>query len=246
LLHGFTGGGADWSSVFAEDPTRLAIDLPGHLAGPEPTGDYLEIVRALLDGLPASIDAVIGYSFGGRIALSLIQLAPERFRSAAIISAHPGLLDPALREQRRLADQVWIHLLRDQGLEAFVAAWEQQPLFKTQARLAPEILARQRARRLSQRPEGLAGALERLGLGEMPGTWEALTRYQGRLDWIIGGEDRRFQAIAHEVLAHRPATWLHVLEDVGHNPLLEAPERLRRCLEPSTQSTSDAHRISIA
>ncbi|MCK7576428.1 MAG: alpha/beta fold hydrolase [Chromatiales bacterium] len=246
LLHGFTGGGADWSSVFPEDPARLAIDLPGHLTGPDPTGDYLDVIRALLDRLPPSIDRVIGYSLGGRIALSLIQLAPERFRSAAIISAHPGLLDPALREQRRLADQSWIRLLRDQGIEAFVAAWEHQPLFRTQARLAPEILARQHARRLSQRPEGLAGALERLGLGEMPGTWEALVRYQGRLDWIVGGEDKRFQAIAHEVLAHRPATRLHILEDVGHNPLLEAPERLRLCLERSTRPTRNAHRISIA
>lgn len=224
----------------------MAIDLPGHLTSPDPTGDYLEVIRALLDRLPASIDRVIGYSLGGRIALSLIQLAPERFRSAVIISAHPGLLDPALREQRRLADQSWIRLLRDQGLEAFVTAWEHQPLFKTQARLAPEILARQRARRLSQRPEGLASVLERLGLGEMPSTWEALARYQGRLDWIIGGEDRRFQAIAHEVVAHRPSTRLHVLENVGHNPLLEAPERLRACLERSTRTTPDAHRISIA
>lgn len=204
------------------------------------------MIRALLDALPPSIDRVVGYSLGGRIALSLIQLAPERFCSAAIISAHPGLLDPALREQRRLADQVWIRLLRDQGIEAFVAAWEHQPLFKTQARLAPEILARQRARRLSQRPEGLAAVLERLGLGEMPSTWETLAQYQGRLDWIIGSEDRRFQAIAHEVLAHRPATWLHVLEHVGHNPLLEAPERLRACLERSSRPTPGAHRILIA
>lgn len=224
----------------------MALDLPGHLTSPDPTGDYLDVIRALLDTLPTSIDRVIGYSLGGRIALSLIQLAPERFRSAAIISAHPGLLDPALREQRRLADQVWIDLLRDQGIDAFVTAWEHQPLFRTQARLAPEILARQRAQRLSQRPEGLARALERLGLGEMPSTWEALARYQGRLDWIIGGEDTRFQAIAHEVLAHRPATWLHVLEDVGHNPLLEAPERLRACLEHAKTSPSNALRISIA
>jgi 2-succinyl-6-hydroxy-2,4-cyclohexadiene-1-carboxylate synthase len=162
------------------------------------------------------------------------------------LGLRPDRARQGLREQRRLADQSWIRLLRDQGLEAFVTAWEHQPLFKTQARLAPEILARQRARRLSQRAEGLAGALERLGLGEMPSTWEALTRYQGRLDWIIGGEDRRFQAIAHEVLAHRPTTWLHVLKDVGHNPLLEAPERLRACLEQSTRPMPGAHRISIA
>lgn len=225
---------------------RLAIDLPGHLASPDPTGGYLEVMRDLLDSLPASIDEVIGYSLGGRIALSLIQLAPERFRAATIISAHPGLLDPALRAQRRLADQVWISLLRDQGIEAFVAAWEHQPLFRTQERLPLEILARQRERRLSQRPEGLARALERLGLGEMPSTWEALARYHGWLDWIIGGEDRRFQAIAHEVVAHRPATRLVVLEGVGHNPLLEAPERLHACLEHATRPPPNAHRILIA
>ncbi|SDX54480.1 2-succinyl-5-enolpyruvyl-6-hydroxy-3-cyclohexene-1-carboxylate synthase/2-succinyl-6-hydroxy-2,4-cyclohexadiene-1-carboxylate synthase [Allochromatium warmingii] len=220
----------------------MAIDLPGHLTSPDPPGGYLESIRALLATLPASIDDVIGYSLGGRIALSLIQLAPDRFRTATILSAHPGLRDPSLRAQRRLADQVWIRLLREHGLDAFVTAWEQQPLFRTQARLAPELLAQQRARRLSHRPDGLACVLERLGLGEMPSTWDALADYRGQLNWIIGSEDRRFQAIAHTVLAQRPATRLMVLEAVGHNPLLEAPERVLAAVSFQLIQSRDAPR----
>ena len=184
-------------------------------------------MRTLLERIPPTIDEIVGYSFGGRIALSLIQLAPDRFRAATLISAHPGLLDPALRAQRRLADQGWIRMLRERGLPAFVDAWERQPLFRTQSRLQPDVLARQRQRRLSHRPEGLASAIERLGLAEMPSAWDGIEVYRGRLTWIVGGEDSRFRAIAQEVAALRPATRLRLLDGVGHNPLLETPERLR-------------------
>ncbi|WP_242470901.1 alpha/beta fold hydrolase [Thiocystis violacea] len=226
-MHGFTGGADDWSAVFPDDPTRLAIDLPGHGPEPDPEGGFLDVVWNLLDRLPSEIDEVIGYSLGGRLALGLIRLAPERFRAATIISAHPGLVDPALREQRRLADQGWTRLLRDQGIQSFVEAWERQPLFQTQIGRPQAVLERQRRRRLSHRPEGLAGAIERLGLAEMPSTWDAILGYQGRLSWIVGDRDRRFLSIAREVQARRPATRLVILKDVGHNPLLEAPAMLR-------------------
>ncbi len=206
------------------------MDLPGHGASADPEGDFLDVVRDLLDRLPSEIDEVIGYSLGGRIALGLIQLAPERFRAATILSAHPGLADPALRAQRRLADQGWIRLLRDQGIQTFVDAWERQPLFATQSRLPLATLRRQRARRLSQRPEGLASALERLGLAEMPSAWDGIECYRGHLRWIVGREDRPFLTIAQEVLARRPATRLRILQGVGHNSLLEAPEILRDLL----------------
>ncbi len=169
---------------------------------------------------------MVGYSFGGRLALGLIQAAPARFRAATIISAHPGLTDPLLREQRREADRRWIQLLRTQGIDAFVQGWEKLPLFATQGHLSRSVLARQRACRLSQRAEGLASCLERLGLAEMPGTWDDLMRFPGQLRWIVGGEDRKFLRLARQVAERRPTTDLRVLEGVGHNPLLESPDRL--------------------
>jgi 2-succinyl-6-hydroxy-2,4-cyclohexadiene-1-carboxylate synthase len=209
----------------------LAIDLPGHgRRGGDTIGTFEDEIRNLLRSLPPSIDEVVGYSFGGRIALGLILAAPERFRAATVISAHPGLTDPILRDQRRVADRQWVRMLRSQGISAFVRAWEKLPLFDTQRRLAPAVLDRQRQRRLSQGAEGLANCLERLGLAEMPSTWDALARFPGRLRWIVGREDSKFLLIARQIAERRPATDLLIIDDVGHNPLIEAPDLLTRIL----------------
>lgn len=176
------------------------------------------------------MDELVGYSFGGRVALGLIRAAPDRFRAATIISAHPGLNDPVLQNQRRAADHQWVRMLRSQGIAAFVQAWEKLPLFASQRRLAPAVLARQRERRLSQDPEGLASCLERLGLAEMPGTWDDLARFPGHLRWIVGREDTKFLLIARHVAQRRPATDLLIVDGVGHNPVLEAPDLLARIL----------------
>nr|WP_296810539.1 alpha/beta fold hydrolase [Thiocapsa sp.] len=226
-MHGFTGSGEDWWACCPSlKGHALAIDLPGHGADSAPARPFQDSIGDILGALPDSVDEVVGYSLGGRFALGLMALDPERFRRATIISAHPGLEDASQRADRLAADRAWIRRLRDDGIEAFVAAWESQPLFASQAGLPSAALARQRRRRLGQRPTGLAASLEQHGLGRMPSLWGALTAFPGDLTWIVGASDARFLGIAREVLRRRPATRLHVLPGVGHNPLLECPEIL--------------------
>ena len=167
---------------------------------------------------------------GGRFALGLMALDPQRFRRATIISAHPGLEDASQRADRLAGDRAWVRRLLDDGIDAFVDAWESQPLFATQAGLPSAVLERQRRRRLSQRPTGLAASLEQHGLARMPSLWEPLAAFPGELTWIVGAADTRFLGIAREVVRRRPATRLHVLPGVGHNPLLECPEILNELL----------------
>ncbi|RKT47705.1 2-succinyl-6-hydroxy-2,4-cyclohexadiene-1-carboxylate synthase [Thiocapsa rosea] len=204
----------------------LAIDLPGHGADSAPVRPFQDSIGDILGALPDSVDEVVGYSMGGRFALGLMALDPERFLRATIISAHPGLEDAAQRPDRLTVDRAWIRRLLDDGIDAFVNAWESQPLFATQADLPSAVLERQRLRRLSQRPSGLAASLEHHGLARMPSLWGALTAFPGELTWIVGASDTRFLGIAREVVRRRPATRLHVLPGVGHNPLLECPEIL--------------------
>jgi 2-succinyl-6-hydroxy-2,4-cyclohexadiene-1-carboxylate synthase len=234
LLHGFTGCAADWDGLGIESPA-LALDLPGHGGSPAPDttadGGFDVELRRLLAALPHSIEHVAGYSLGGRIALGLLRLAPRRFRAATILSAHPGLTDAAERTERRAADRRWIECLRRNGIVPFVGAWEELPLFATQAGAPPARLAAQRARRLAQSAEGLARSLECFGLGRMPPAWDALLAWPGRLRWITGASDPKFSAIARRVAALRPATESCLLPGIGHNILIEAPERLARLLD---------------
>jgi 2-succinyl-6-hydroxy-2,4-cyclohexadiene-1-carboxylate synthase len=187
---------------------------------------FEESARALLAALPDAVDEVVGYSLGGRVALGMIAAEPQRFRSATIISAHPGLDDPEERTRRAAVDDAWARCLRTDGIASFVRAWESQPLFSTQARLPTDLLARQRRRRLRQSPEGLAQSLEQHGLGRMPSLWDSVSSFPGDLTWIAGTEDSKFLGIAREVTRRRPATRLQALPGVGHNPLLECPESL--------------------
>ena len=74
-------------------------------------------------------------------------------------SAHPGLDSDAERKQRHAADERWCELLLSHGLLAFVDAWQDQPLWASQARLARETLDQKRRERLRHDPAGLVRSL---------------------------------------------------------------------------------------
>jgi 2-succinyl-6-hydroxy-2,4-cyclohexadiene-1-carboxylate synthase len=233
LLHGFTGDCRDWSFWPDDAMPAIAVDLPGHGGSTPPSGGFAEEIARLLAALPPSVDRLAGYSLGGRTALALIAAAPSRFVAATIVSAHPGLGAGVAREARRRADRRWIELLRSRGIEAFVDAWERQPLFRTRVDLAAAVRAEQRRRRLNQSAEGLAASLRCFGLAEMPETGKAISDWPGRLCWLVGERDQRFVATADRIARLRPATEVRRVAGAGHNLLLEAPGAvLRACLEP--------------
>jgi 2-succinyl-6-hydroxy-2,4-cyclohexadiene-1-carboxylate synthase len=226
VLHGFTGRAEDWLDCWPRDIPALAIDLPGHGGSAAPTERFMDEIERLIEVLPASVDQVVGYSLGGRVALGLLRGAPGRFSHAVVLSAHPGLSDALAREQRRSADQRWIELLQQQGVGGFVEAWERQPLFETQSGTPVHRLMRQRARRLGQCSTGLQASLRAQGLGAMPDMRAVIRGYAGQMDWIAGLDDRKFSALAFDVASLRPSVNCRLLPGVGHNPLLEAPERV--------------------
>ncbi|HEX3766406.1 MAG TPA: hypothetical protein VHW23_47260 [Kofleriaceae bacterium] len=215
LLHGFAGDPAVWDDI-AIPGDRIA--LPGHPGGGPLAADW----AANLDAIAARIgraELVIGYSLGARVALGLV--AAGRVPRGILISVNPGIAD-AERAARRASDAAWAQLARDRGLDAFLAAWEAQPLFATQQRAPAERRAARRARRRALDPEQLARGLETMGLAEMPD-------YRGQIDdriaLIAGGDDARYVAIARAL----PAP-LEILAGSGHDPLLEQPAALTAAL----------------
>jgi 2-succinyl-6-hydroxy-2,4-cyclohexadiene-1-carboxylate synthase len=231
LLHGFTGAPQAWQPVverLAGTTLIAAPYLPGHdpAASEPPHGTLLDAVDALAQALRTLYKArwrVAGYSLGGRLALALATRHAELLDSTLAIGASPGLASEAERAERRTGDVRWAQLLRERGLDEFLAEWMAQPLFASQRELPAAVLAAQRAIRARQRANHLAAALEVLGLAVMPDLRPALPRLETPLHLLVGERDDKFRALAQEIAALAPRARMTIVPGVGHNVVLEAP-----------------------
>jgi 2-succinyl-6-hydroxy-2,4-cyclohexadiene-1-carboxylate synthase len=238
LLHGFTGSPQSWDLVVRELGPGHELFRPwllGH--GPSPSlpaapAEFIhgatywaEVARLAEHVVSRGFErgVVAGYSLGGRLALGLCTRYPERFRSAVLIGAHPGLQHPAERQARAREDEHWLELLEHEPFEHFVARWEQRPLFDSQRALEPQAVLLQQQIRRSHTPQGLALALRRLGLAAMPDLRPDLASYPHPLTLAQGALDEKFVALGRQLLSLLPTAELRLVDGCGHNLLLESP-----------------------
>jgi 2-succinyl-6-hydroxy-2,4-cyclohexadiene-1-carboxylate synthase len=233
LLHGFSGAPESWDPVLeaaalSKPPLRPA--LTGHAEEWRlDAADSFESEVARLATLAEALEpprCIAGYSLGARVALGLIATRPELFDAALLIGVHPGLGDESQRAERRALDSERARFLRSEGVRAFVAVWEELPLFESQRQLPVSARQRQRAIRLARDAAGLATSLEVLGLGLMPSFERALAEGEVPLTLMAGARDSKFADIASELAERHPRVDAILVEGVGHNLLLEAPDRV--------------------
>ena len=238
ILHGFTGSAESMACVSDRLRDRFQVHrvcLVGHGGSDSPSRPEAFLMSrcvaqlgALLDALELPRVCVMGYSMGGRAALSLAAAHPERIQSLVLVGASPGLSDPEERAARRQADEELAEgLLRD-GLEAFVDRWMDHPLFASQARLGEAALAHARAERLRGSAAGLAGSLRGMGTGSMPPLHDDLFRMSMPVLCVVGEEDAKFRALAERMVAALPHGELACIPSAGHAAHLEQPEAFAR------------------
>ncbi|NWG21803.1 MAG: alpha/beta hydrolase [Chloroflexi bacterium] len=95
LIHGFAAWAFAWraqrAALAAAGYRVLAIDLLGYGASSRPaapvysTRDQADLLLAALDSLGVGAFDAVGHSFGGRVALQLALIAPERVRTLTAI-----------------------------------------------------------------------------------------------------------------------------------------------------------------
>jgi 2-succinyl-6-hydroxy-2,4-cyclohexadiene-1-carboxylate synthase len=214
-LHGFLGTPEVWTDLAPANARAFA--LPGHGGGPV-RATWDANLDAIADAIGAC-DVVVGYSLGARVALGLV--ATRRVSRAVLISVNPGIADGE-RAARRASDAAWAKLLRTEGLAPFLAAWEAQPLFATQARAPQALRDARRTRRANLDPEQLARSLEVMGLAEMPDYRSAV---DARCTLVVGADDAKYLAIAQSLPAR-----VEVISACGHDPTLEQPGALAALL----------------
>lgn len=235
FLHGFTWTSEAWHAISEALSSRfhcLAVDLPGHGGTRWPdasswtfddvVGSLLELTNSLV---PGSFK-LVGYSLGGRLALRLATMAPERIEQLVLIGASAGLESEVERIERRMADDALASDLEHDGLQAFVERWTNLPLFAGMKRLPPETQASYRATRLAQDARGLATSLRVLGVGSQPCLIDRLDKLEMRTLLVVGEEDDKFQGIARSLQQRLPHASLETVANSGHAVPFERPEAL--------------------
>lgn len=233
LLHGFTGGAANWRPLlptFAAHFRVVTVDLLGHGRSAQPADPAryrmphaaADLV-ALLDALELERAHVLGYSMGGRLALYTAVHFPQRITSLVLESSSPGLATEAERAARRAQDEALADWIEAHGIAAFVDRWEQLPLWASQARLPQEQRAALRAQRLQNSPTGLANSLRGMGTGAQPNLWPWLPELDLPVLLLAGALDDKFVAIGREMAADLPRARLEIVPDAGHTLHWERP-----------------------
>ncbi len=237
LLHGFTGSARSLNELaggLARTHRVIVPDLVGHGGSDAPLdlAPYrmercVEQLCSLLDALETGPVGVLGYSMGGRVALSLLVRAPERIRSAMLVSASAGIAQPEARAERVRSDEALAQRIEEQGVTAFVDAWLSQPLFASQMRrLDPDARAQTREERLANSAHGLANSLRGMGSGAQPPLHDTLAAIACPVALVVGEEDEKFRRIAHELAQSLPQGRVHCVPRAGHAVHLENPAAL--------------------
>ena len=170
LVHGVGSNLESWDNVVPALAARFQVlryDLRGHgqsakPPGPYALGDFVQDLRALLDGCGVATTRLVGFSFGGLIAQAFTLQYPERVRRLAVLATVAGRT-PA--ERRAVLGRA--EALATGGatgtVEAALERW-----YTSEFRAAhPEILAQTRDRVLRNDPAGYAAAYRVFAEGDL-------------------------------------------------------------------------------
>ena len=234
LVHGFGGGGRAWGEAVLDGLARhhrvLAVDLIGHGGSEDPSDPSRVTLERVLDDLERVLDAAgtaacpwIGYSMGGRIALAAAVLRPGRIMKLVLESASPGLATEVERSERRSEDEARARRIEEKGIDAWIAAWEDGPLFQGRGALAPDVREPFLEQRRANRPTALAAWLRGMGTGSQPSFWGRLRDVRSKTLLVSGARDAKFTELAQRMEAGMRDARHVIVPTAGHTVHLECP-----------------------
>ena len=224
LVHGFTQTLRSWDQVAGHlaAPGRqvVRVDLPGHGGSSDVRMGFAAAAGAV--GEAGGRATYVGYSLGGRLCLRLALDRPDLVTALVLLSASPGLAEPAERAARREADAAMAAEIEAKGTEAFIEQWLAQPLF---AGLEPDPA--DLAARRGNRADGLAASLRLLGTGVQVPLWDRLPELAAPVLLVAGEGDHKFAALARRMARSiGPTARVALVAGAGHAAHLERPEQV--------------------
>ncbi|MED4533548.1 2-succinyl-6-hydroxy-2,4-cyclohexadiene-1-carboxylate synthase [Metabacillus fastidiosus] len=232
MLHGFTGSVENWYPFIKElSGFRLIlIDIIGHGKTESPIlkerykmEEAVEDIKSILHYLNIEKANFLGYSMGGRLALSFAAAYPEMVEKLILESSSPGLKTVEEQKLRQHNDEGLANDILNKGLIEFVNRWENISLFETQKKLPHSMRESIREQRLKNCVQGLANSLLGMGTGAQSSLWEKLSFMQTPVLLLCGEFDQKFCKMALEMKKKLPYSIYKEINDAGHTIHVEQP-----------------------
>ena len=181
------------------------------------------MAQRVLDDAPPRF-SVCGFSMGGRVALQILRLAPERLERMCLLDTGvvpPGPGEPAAR-------QVLVDLAYKEGMDAVCAAWL-PPMLHPDRRKDPAFMGPLGDMVRRATPDIFAGQIRAL-LGR-PDQTPLLPSINFPTVVAVGRQDEWSTVAQHEDFAKLiPNAKMVVIEDSGHFTPVEQPDALTAIL----------------
>ncbi len=242
LVHGFTQSARSWTRLaprLADHYFVVAPDLPGHGRSTDVlAADLTETARLLGEAGQTAI--YVGYSLGGRVALTLALDRPDLVSALVLVSTSPGIPDDAERALRRTSDRALADSLDPAdgsgtalSIAKFLDTWLAQPMFRDL-----DEAAQDRAARLGNSPRALAQSLRATGAGEMRPIGHRLGELAMPVLCLAGERDlpyvERANLIASAIGDNAQSS---IIRDAGHALCFEQPTQFLRVVNAFVQSS---------
>jgi len=234
LLHGFTGSANDWLEIIPNLKKKfsyVAVDLIGHGQSNAPnelehykTPSMIALLDEILKHLTKERFILIGYSMGGRAALSYAAQYPDKLSGLILESTSAGIADEKLREERRLHDEKIVEIIEKKPIEEFFKFWMNQDLFTSLHSIPEEKLLKAKAAKLENNKLGLINSLRGFGTGVMPPLHEHLNSIKCKTLLITGELDYKFSKINQELTKRIINSHHEIVKDSGHIVHFEKPD----------------------
>jgi len=234
FLHGFTGCANDWLFLFDKLNPKffpIAIDLPGHGKSIVPNNlDYFspqyysQIVNLVLSEFNIEKAVFVGYSMGGRTALSFAAENSSKILALILESATAGIRNKKERSARINSDLLLADKIVSDGIDAFVDYWLNLPFFISLKKLDVQIYSSLVEAKKNNSPIGLSNSLKGFSTGIMPSLWNNLATLTFPTLLIAGSFDSKYVKINNGMNQNLPNSTLKIMENCGHNTHLEKQE----------------------
>jgi pimeloyl-ACP methyl ester carboxylesterase len=261
LIHGLASSSHTWEPVIerlARTHRVIAPDLPGAGGSNNPGGDYslgaqASWLRDLMVALDVDRATIVGHSFGGGVAMQAVYQFPERVERLALVSSG-GLGREVAGLLRALALPGAEFALAFGCAPQFVNAGLSIQRALRRVGLEPTASVRAVARSYASLSTGEARKTLLRSLRSVVGVEGQRVSAQDRLylaaaipTAIIWGARDRIIPSTHAYAAHEAiaGSRLELIEDAGHFPHHDAPERFCEAVEAFIAETEPANLTGI-